>query len=260
MGNQTMGLTPDQLQESKKLDKQLRKLISIREELKDFKLDDIYVMEEWYMRDPKTTWIAKGHMGFPLKFKVVYISPEGIPYIRKLNPNGRPTSDVYFPPQINELKEFLDRNNPQAQQRQQPGFGFFNFNAKSSEYRFIPDPEQLDSILLQSDFNPTGDHKEKLLLFNEINKHNKSITIKTSYPNGYTNISKFFQSKKPGDKFWMGGPDNVFVVQSISKIGKQWVIEALDKNQQIQRFAYSFFQHKRLYKDQPRSFKRESKT
>jgi hypothetical protein len=110
---------------------------------------------------------------------------------------------------------------------------------------------------LQTEFNPTADHKDKLKMFTDINKHNKRVAIKTSHPSGYQNISNFFKSKQPGDKFWTG-VDNIFVIQSVQKVGREWVIKTTDKNQQTQEFNMSSFLWRRLYKEQPRSFKRES--
>lgn len=256
MSNKTnlpaLALTPEQHKEAKELDKEFKRLVSLKDELADYKLGDFYIMEECFGNNPKQWLPLKGHMGFNVKFKVVYISPEGIPYLRKLTPNGKPTGDVYLPDRAQVLKTLVLPNqyNPFS------GVGV----PRDANYRFVPDPDQLDSILLQTDFQPTADHKDKLRLFNDINKHNKRVSVKTSAyaPNGgYKAISAFFKTKVAGDKFWTS-PDNVFVIQSIQKVGKEWEIMTLDKNQQEKKFNYSSFLWKRLYSEQPRSFAKES--
>lgn len=238
-------LTPDQLKESKLLDKELRKLIKLKEELQSFKLDDVYILEYFDPNEPNKVWVDKSYFGFPVKYKVVHISPEGIPYLRRLTPNGKPTGAVELPDQAQLLSSLVKAGQINSLR------GYIN-----DGQRFIPDPEQLDSILLQQEFDPTAAHKAKLDLFNEIKNHNKKVTVKTGYFDDH-HISAFFKGLKSGDKFWMG-PDKVFVVQSIVKTRRDWKITAIDQMQQERKFNFSSFNYKRLYREAPRSFKRES--
>lgn len=242
-------LTDYQLQEAKTLDKTIRQLINIKEEMKDYKLDDIYIMEEWHPFHPKQTWIVKGHMGFPLKYKVVYISAEGVPHLRRLGPSGKPTGDVYLPRQASMLKAIMLAGQADA------AAGVVETLETT---RFVPDPEQLDSILLQEEFAPTADHKTKLMLFNEINKHNKRVTVPTGW-NEFAKIHDFFKSLKAGDKFWKGA-DKTYIFQSLVKNKREWVITAIDQSQKQCNSNISYWHHKRLYKEAPRSFAKESAT
>lgn len=236
-------LTAEQLQDANDLDKTLKKLANIKEQLKHYKLGDVYVLEEWYKNTPDEVVVYETSMGFPAKYKVVYISDQGIPYLRKLTGTGNPTGDAMIPPEavaVAAIKRSTNGTNLLGHQLCQ---------------RFVPDPEQLDSILLQQDFVPMAQHRDKSKLYNEINKHNKSIAISTY---DFNKIANFFKSKNPGDTFWTT-PDKQFVIQSVVKVGTQYVITCTDMNQQTVTFNFSHFFNTRLYKDQPRSFGKESK-
>lgn len=239
-------LTPAQLNEAKQLDKTIQRLANIKEELKQYKLDDVYILEEWDRYDPKKIIVEKTHMGFPVKYKVVYISPEGIPHLRKLTVTGNPTGESMLPPEAAAIN-MLRRINVNAQ-------GLIDDLVCQ---RFTPDPEQLDSILLQAEFDPMAQHRDKSKLFNEINKHNKAVQVPTDW-NNWPKIADFFKGLVPGDKFWTS-PEKQYVIQSVVKAGREWCITATDMNQATVTFNFSHFQHKRLYKERPRSFSKESK-
>lgn len=242
-------LTPEQLKEAKQLDKTIRSLSEIREDLKQYKLDDIYILENWDATNPKAVWFEKTHMGFPVKYRVVFISDTGIPYLRKLTAAGNPTGEALVPPEATAIHALRRQHST-----------MLNITAMNNalfSQRFAPDPEQLDAILLQQEFDPMAQHAEKSKLFNDINRHNKNVQVPTDY-NNYQKIADFFKTRKAGDKFWTS-PDKQFVVQSVIKQGKQWIITTTDMNQATATFNISSFLHKRLYKEQPRSFAKESK-
>lgn len=239
-------LTPPQLQAAKALDKVLQKLANIKDEMANYKLDEVFILEEWSKADPKNVSVAKTHMGFPIKYRVVYVSPEGIPHLRKLTSAGNPTGESYLPPEAGQLAALMR-------------IGQVNATGLVDDIvcqRFVPDPEQLDSILLQTEFDPMELHRVKSKLFNEINKHNKRVAIPTGW-NAFQKIADFFKGLKPGDKFWTA-PDKEFVIQSVLKQGREWEITCTDMNKATQVYNFSYFQHKRLYKEQPRSFKQEA--
>jgi hypothetical protein len=240
-------LTAEQLKEAKALDQLLQRLTTISDEMKQYKLGDIYILEEWCRDNPKSISVHKTYTGYPAKYKVVFISPEGIPYLRQLTSTGNPTGEICLPPEIPMLTVLKHLDVIAA-----------NAISSYNQQRFVPDPEQLDAILLQQEFDPMAQHRDKSKLFGEINKHNKSVQIPTDYFS-FNKIASFFKSQKAGDKFWTS-PDKQFVVQSVVKAGREWVITATDMNQATVTFNFSSFRNKRLYKEQPRSFAKESKT
>jgi hypothetical protein len=233
-------LTAEQLRQAKDLDKTLKSLTNIKDALKNYKVGDIYIIEEWW-DDPKNTSVVETTMGFPKKYMVCHISSEGIPYLRQITGKGNPTGDTFLPPEaeaINVLRQY-------------------GHNGRLDNWRFTPDPEQMDSILLQTEFDPMEQHREKSKLYNQINKHNKSIAVQSSWTNGWKEVAAFFKARVAGDKFWTS-PEKQYVIQSVAKVGKQYVITATDMNNATVTFGFSNFHGKRLYKEQPRSFKKES--
>ena len=235
-------LTAEQLRQAKDLDKTLKKLTSIKEQLAHYKIGDVYIIEEYELYDRSKSFVHQTSMGFPKKFQVVHISDSGIPYLRQITGKGNPTGEAVVPPEasaINILKRF------------------HTAGSTPENWKFIPDPEQMDAILLQTEFDPMEQHREKSKLYNEINKHNKAAAVSTSWASSYKDVSDFFKSRKPGDKFWTS-PDKQYVIQSVVKVGKEYVITATDWNNTTVTFGFSHFHGGRLYKEQPRSFKKES--
>lgn len=239
-------LTSVQLQESKRLDKVIRFFRTIQDKMKSYKLNDVYILEVWDNYVSNTVEVELTHTGFPVKYKVVYISPEGIPHLRKLTGAGNPTGEVFFPPEAIILIELIKSGILDTP----------DFINKPINQRFTPDPEQLDAILLQTEFDPMAQHRNKSKLFNDINRHNKKVQIPTDYLS-FNKIADFFKSRQPGDKFWTS-PDKQYVFQSLVRQSKEWQITATDVNQTTVTFNFSSFRNKRLYRDKPRSYAKES--
>lgn len=238
-------LNPSQISEANSLDKMLKAITEHKEQLKQYKLNDIYLLEEWYQDAKGPTYIEKTSMGLPVKYKVVYISPEGIPYLRKITGTGRPSGEARTPPEANFLFRIYNAER------------HLNHYLDKPNYRFISDPEQLDSILLDVEFDPMAEHRNKSKMFNQINKHNKKVTIPTGV-GCFQKIAEFFKSRNPGDKFWTS-PEKQYIIQSVVKQGKEWMISAIDQNNKPTTFNFSYFLYKRLYYEQPRSFAKENK-
>lgn len=252
----TEGLTPMQLQAANDLDKALEDLKNIKHQLQDYKLNDVYIIEEWDPESKKNISVEKTNMGFPVKYKVVHISTEGIPYLRKITPNGNPTGPFHTPPEaagLNWLKQTCNIFNDYRISYSASA----NYPRLSQDWRFTLDPEQLDSILLQQEFDPMAQQREKSKLFNEINKHNKRIQVSSSFAD-HPKTLEFFKSRQPGDKFWTS-PDQQYVVQSVTKPNKEYVVTCTDMNQKTIEYKVGYFYGRRLYRECPRSFAKESK-
>lgn len=237
-------LTTEQLKKAKELDKIIEGLSKLKEKLGHYQLNGVYIFEHTYANYPSV--VTKTSMGFPKKFKVVYISESGIPFLRALSVAGNPVGDAMIPPEAVSVQALFAVNEKEQKLNNQPVHG-----------RFLPDPEQLDSILLQHEFDPMEAHREKSKLFNEINKHNKSVAVDTG--NNYTSIANFFKSKKTGDKFWTS-PDKQYVIQSVVKVNREYIITCTDINQATVEYRFSDFFYKRLYSERPRSFHKETRS
>ncbi len=238
-----MNLTPDQLKIAKDLDNAIRSVSKIREQFKEYRLGDIYLMERCDFYNKSVFHVEETSIGLPAKFKVVYISDEGVPYLRRITKSGNPTGDAWVPPDAITLSLLRCIKDPYAEER---------------FHRFVPDPEQLDAIILQEEFDPMAQHRDKSKLFNEINKHNKSVLVPTNNYE-FNKAIVFLKSLVAGDKFWTA-VDKQYVVQSVAKVNNKWNITCTDMNHATVSFNLSHFQGRRLYKAQPRSFAKESAT
>jgi len=236
-------LTAEQLKKADDLDKTLKDLTNIRNQLKDYKLGDIYILESWDKLSLQGIFVEETNMGFPAKYKVVYISNEGVPYLRKITSAGNPTGEAWLPFEAVALRTLNDG----SRHLSDPNWG----------QRFVPDPEQMDAILLQEEFDPMAQHSDKSKLFNEINKHNKAVAVSTGWYD-YNKIAAFFKTLTFGDVFWTS-PDKQYVILSIAKVKNQYVISCTDMNQTTVNFTFNhFLGGRRLYRARPRSFAKES--
>jgi hypothetical protein len=237
-------LTSEQRTEADHVDNIIEQLSNLKDLFKDYKLGDFYILEKFDPLNPKTKWVENTHTGSPVKYKVVYITKSGIPYFRQITRTGNTTGPALTPRELNISALAM------------VGRSFNPINHGALSQRFVQDPDQLNAILLQEEFDPMAEHAEKSRLFNEINKHNKEAMIPTGWSN-LEDIKKFFKSLNPGDKFWTS-PEKQYIIQSVVKQGREYVITATDINKATKTFGFSHFQHKRLYKAQPRSYKKES--
>lgn len=241
-------LTLEQQELADTVDEHIVNLGKLRERLKNYSLGSCFIRQykNFSLATNKQELMTeKSNLGFPVKYKVVYVSPQGVPYLRRLTANGHPMGDAFLPPEALVLRElsYVARGEKSARGREPTEV-------------FTPDPDQLDAILLQQEFDPTEKQREKTKLFNEVKKHNKGITVPTGYDQ-YHAIANFFKSKQPGDKFWTS-PDKQFVIQSVSKTPKEYIVRCTDHNQKTVTFRFKDFVYKRLYSAQPRSFARET--
>jgi len=174
--------------------------------------------------------------GEPVKFQVIHITPEGVAIFQRLNPEGRPEGELLLPPEATHLT-YASRIYP-------PGWDF------------VQDPDQLDAIMLETEYDPMKAHKDKLRLKSDITKHNKRITVATQYDSDYL---AFFKGLKVGDKFWTS-IDAQHIVQKVAfKAKGRWFITTTDVNQRQVEHELSGFAYRRLYREQPRSYTREVK-
>ncbi len=216
------------------IDAHIRQTIAVKDICSSYKLGNIYVIERGSYKD-----IERNHLGEPCKYQVILISPMGIPFLQRLSSTGKPAGgEILVPSEVDGLR-YLRLG-----------------HIADTSWRFIQDPDQLDAILLQQEYDPMRQYKEKLRLKSEIDKYNKSILVPTSYYNSKVYLS-FFKSLKQGDKFWTSVERQYIVYEPASKRHNKWAFTLLDLNQQQQKYLLIDFANKRVYKDRPRSFVKE---
>lgn len=141
----------------------LNSILSTLETVKCFKLDDIVIATDDvynYAKGKVEQRVLKNSYGLPIKFKVVHVDDNGLPYIKELNKSGKPAG--ILKPMVR-----YERDN----------FGGIYANPM---YNFIIDPDYADAIILDdvANFNPSDAHSIKAALRTEIVNHNKSCKLK----------------------------------------------------------------------------------
>ena len=227
-------LTHEQRSFTNRIDSFVKKTLAVKEQCANYKIGDVYVMT----MNGSNKEVEKNSLGEALKFKVVYISSEGIPFYQQLSARGVPAGELSPVP---EALFLMNVNTPY-----------------DTYWSFVPDPDQLDAIMLQQEYDPMKQHREKLILKVEIDKFNKKIIVPTSWGQEKIYYS-FFKGLQVGDKFWTSPEKQYVVHKRAAKMHGTWSITVVDNDQKELQFDLSHFEHKRVYKERPRSFTQESK-
>ena len=215
------------------VDAHIRQVLALKDICNTYALGNVYVIESG---NPPQAHCNQ--MGEPDKYQVTHVSPMGMPFLQRLSSNGNPFGDVQLPPEAEGLRWT------------QLG------NVGHDACRFVQDPDQLDAIMLQQEYDPMRQHNDKLKLKLEVNKYNKSILVPTNY-RSYKVYTDFLKNLKQGDKFWTSMEKQYVVYAPAQKIKNKWIITVLNPDQQEEELQLSDFANKRLYESKPRSFAKE---
>lgn len=182
------------------------------ERARQFKLGDYLVLytdpnyDRWNTNNTQQNMQLKTNSyGAPLKYLVVYVSEHGVPFVKQVNKAGNPIGNLFC------CLGNLDTD---------------SFKLFGQKHEFHLDPDYVDSMLLQSEYDPSQLHKTKHEGWKEITEHNKKCKIKTS--NLYE-IENFLISKvNVGDVLWRSNVTH-WVVQEKLSLSKNEA-EKLTKN------------------------------
>jgi hypothetical protein len=219
----------------------------------DFKLGDILIEEYWRKWSPDRIMQKRTASNAVRKFKVVHVSDSGIPIIRALNARGNPYGGIRMPHRLEVIAEFGADN--AAAVAASGSNAMWHYRAKHETHRFVPDLGQLDAILLEHEFDPTEEVREKNSTWKEIRAHNKTHMVDTW---NEASIVAFIQSLKPGDKFWHGFT-KYYTVEEISTDPSTGQLSVLCTRASGRKATWTQrkFGHSRIYRAEPRSFNKE---
>jgi len=130
--------------------------------------------------------------GAAKKFQVVAVDKHGVPYMKELNKQGKPTGQM-----ICSIKyEKQNRSHIDT----------------ALTYRFEVDPDYTDSILLddQANYNASSALKVKSDTFREISEHNKKIKVDCF---DAKNLAAFIATVKVGDLLWRSNVSSWAVIE-----------------------------------------------
>jgi hypothetical protein len=132
--------------------------ISKIEKAKTFKIGDYLILSE-YDELTKITKVEFNSYGVPSKFKVVFVSSAGFPYVKRINSKSNP---------VGELISIVT------------GEGYFG-EMEFSNCRWDLDPDYADSIILQDEegYDPAGQSKLKRDIYKQITAYNRQCKVNT---------------------------------------------------------------------------------
>ncbi len=246
-------LEPDDVQFLKRERETYNSILEKIEHARQFKLGDYLIMVTAavdYKTGEKYNHTKQNSYGVALHYQVVYIDTENnIPYAKELTKFNVPTG-----PLISCVNT-----------KQSAGY-----RHDRDERRFEVDPEYAESILLDAsgEYNPSGVHKAKSDLYQEITKHNKAARIDTC---NLTVLCTVFDALNIGDVIYTSNTgsflitdkqtvarstlDKYSVLKRVPGRGLFTRITVQDKKGKHREYLPHHFHQKALYKEKPRTYK-----
>jgi hypothetical protein len=217
------------------------------ERARQFKLNDYLLL---YVSNSEGKMLPQlNSYGAPVKYKVVHVTEDGMPFVKRTNKNGNPVGGLYSV----------------------VGTGSDDYRPIDRNFEFILDPDYADALLLQDDqFDPAQLHRSKKDIWNAVTKHNKSVKVKTDQ---LQDVIDFFGTLVIGDTLWTSNI-GYYLIQDIKQMSPKdfnnkanWreqtrvkgpfvlVLTVLDKNGKVKDITADFFWGKALYRERPRTYK-----
>ena len=224
-------------------------VIDLIEKVKQFQVGD-YLILYVTRYEGESMAIRKNSYGAPIKYKVVYCTKHGVPFVKRVNKRGKPIGDVSSCVGTLHTDDFKSYD--------------------SQKFEFVLDPDYADSILLQDEYDPANLHRSKKDIWKAVTDHNKSCKVKT---HNLKDVTTFFNTVNIGDTLWMSNVSHVLVqdkkimspkdfnqqVKRKDKTGLRSplipILTIRDKNSNIKDITPDFFCTKALYKERPRTYK-----
>lgn len=180
--------------------------------------------------------------GAAKKFQVVAVDKHGVPYMKELNKQGKPTGQL-----ICSIRyEKQNRTHIDT----------------ALTYHFEVDPDYADSILLddQVNYNASSALKVKSDIFKEITEHNKKIKINCQDSKV---LAAFLTTVKVGDLLWRSNVSSWAVVEvnplPRDKGGRiehyNIFMKVTTNKNKIQEICFDDLRNRALYSERPRTYK-----
>lgn len=221
------------------------KTLDTLEKAKRFKIGDFLILFTWDYHGIKKQQVNS--YGAPAKYKVVYTSKHGIPFIKQVNANGNP---------IGPLFSILGADDD-------------NYRHHGQNFEFELDPDYADSILLEDEYDPATIHRNRKEQWKAVTAHNKACKIKTQETK---DVVTFFKTVEIGHTLWTSALSHYLVQNKTTMSSGAWNAQAketyktglrgnvdvftiIDKKGKTLIVTADHFRFKALYKERPRSYK-----
>ena len=211
-------------------------VITAIEASKKFKLND-YLISFRRQKEPRKP--VTNSYGATVKYKVVFVDKNGIPYIKLLSKNNKVTGEIMC--LVDQVME----------------------SGHAMGLYFSVDPEYVDSIIFGDtvDYDAAVSNRDKAALHKQITEHNKSLCIRL---NSQQRVSKFIKEHaQVGKQLWRSSVNCWTVVDvatntnnlGYDKYKEKFVIKVSTSGQKELLLTKNDLLGKVLYKQQPRSYK-----
>lgn len=259
-------LTPRDKHHVEEQEELVRELVTAANYIKSFNVDDYVVLHDRYLddEDEVVEEPVTNSYGSSIKYKVVTVSKQGMPYLRRLGPKGA---------LIGNLIALIDLRSKDPDHENDRLYNTDQYIDKCNEPVFKVDSDYTDAVILSDEdaYDPTAAHRAKSETFKEITKHNKGVKIKTS---DVETLFDWLLNLKVGDTFWRS-QNNMFTITDIKQImpNRDWQydkykptvrkrklrtipeIVVTDRKGKAAKLWPMDFKHKAVYTQRPRSYK-----
>ena len=193
--------------------------------------------------------VQKNSYGAPVKYKVVFSSKHGIPFVKRVSKNGTPVGKIFSC---------------------MGGLETDTYRYAGQKFEFTLDPDFADSILLQDEYDPANLHRSKKDIWKAVTEHNKSCKIKTYE---IKDVTTFFKAVNIGDTVWTSNISYYLIQDKKTMSPKDFnsnvkreyetrlkgpfitILTVRDKKNKVRDICPDFFWQKALYKERPRTYK-----
>lgn len=160
------------------------------EKLSKFNVGDYLIAFHTY-HDGQRAAVTSSY-GVPVKYKVLHIDANKIPYVKALNQNGQPTGDIMPLMGVNENDVWRGRN------------------LHSRDFDFELDPGFVDSVIFeaQDNYDPTEQQRMVASLRKEIIAHNAAHKIKS---NDVMDLVTVVENMAVGEIYWFSNKNGMSI-------------------------------------------------
>ena len=240
-------LTHDDKSKIEEFSKKFENTLENIERAKRFKVGDYLILYIWDYHNVKSLQVNS--YGAPIKYKVVYTSKHGIPFVKLVNSKGTPHGTLFT-----VLGTEADD---------------VSFRRHAINFEFDLDPDYADSIILQDEYDPAVLHKNRKDIWKAVTQHNKNAKIST---HDIKDVITFIKTVQVGNTLWTSALSHYLVQGKTSMSTGAWnaqakenyktrlrgtvdVLTILDRKGKVINVTADFFHWKALYKERPRSYK-----
>lgn len=233
-------LTPNDIDVIEQIETFLGRLIDELDRARKFNMND-YLICSQHCSDTGQKVLMTNSYGTPIKFRIVHVDANGMPYAKEINSSGDPRGDII---NLVDTDEF-----------------------SGTRVIFEHDPHFLDAIILstESEYDPTENQRKKKQNREDIIQHNTKAKVNTLE---LKSLIDLFATMVVGQTWWFSTKNYMHVIDLRVTSGRTighgmlyrgfkhvFEIDVRLSNGNTKTYHPHDFLNKNLYSKQPRSYK-----